>query len=266
MPFGLATETISTITQTIAINPAIQRIGLFGSRALGRHKSGSDIDIVIWDSGLKMKDLLEISLRIDKLELPYKVDIIQFGKVTNPELVDHICRVGVVLFEDGIFRQYGLPPVIHPGSRYLILGSFPSRESLRLNQYYASPSNAFWRVISAVVNERCPEDYNQRLLLLKHHRFALWDVLESCLRQGSGDTAIRHEIPNKLEPFIKSQPALTHLLFNGMNPVKFFAKHSLNEGPLVFVPSFPSTSSRYSRLSEVEKIDRWSVIQYLPRR
>jgi hypoxanthine-DNA glycosylase len=264
MPFGLSIESISKITEAISSHHAVSRITLFGSRAMDHPKPGSDIDIAVSGEGLRLEDFLNFSLQIDLLELPYKVDLIDQKKITDPDLIDHILRVGIILFENGISRQYGLPPIINPNSSLLILGSFPSQNSLDRQQYYATSSNAFWKVLCAVLDEPFSPEYSLRKELLKRHRIALWDVLESCLRPGSGDKAIQFELPNDLSTFFKDYPSLTHLLFNGSNPIKFFTKHGQNEGSLVVVPPLPSTSALYTRLTVKEKIDRWNKIRFIP--
>jgi len=264
MPFGLPIETISRITETIAANSSVNRITLFGSRAKGNPRPGSDIDIAITGAGLLLDDFLNFSLQIDRLELAQKVDLVDHQKINDNDLVEHIRRVGVVLYENGRCRKYGLPPMVDDRSRILILGSFPSETSLDYQQYYANPSNGFWKVIFPVLNEPFTEDYQQRVFVLKKHRIALWDVIESCFREGSKDNAIKEATPNDLKELIKKFPSLRYLLFNGTNPVQFFIKLGLDEGPLVFVPSFPSTSGLNTRLTLREKIDRWGAIRYIP--
>ncbi|MCK9400914.1 MAG: DNA-deoxyinosine glycosylase [Bacteroidales bacterium] len=264
MPFGLSIETITGITATIAANRSVTRVILFGSRAKGNPRPGSDIDIAVTGSGLSLDDYLSFSLQIDRLELAQKVDLVDHLKINDDELIDHIRRVGVVLYENGRFRKYGLPPVIDYNSRILILGTFPSEISLEKQQFYANPANKFWMILCSVINESYTLNYDQRIQLLKKHRIALWDVVESCLREGSGDNEIRFERPNDLETLINQFPSLTHLLFNGTNPVRFFTKLGLDEGPMVLVPSLPSSSGLNTHLTLSEKIDRWAVIHYIP--
>jgi hypoxanthine-DNA glycosylase len=264
MPFGLSTEIISGITTIIAANPLVEKITLYGSRAKGNARPGSDIDISVDGPGLSLDDFLNFALKIDRLELAQKVDLVHVQKVNDGDLIDHINRVGIILYEGGHFRKYGLPPVIDERSRILILGSFPSEVSLLHQQYYANPRNAFWRVILAALDESYSGDYDHRIAVLKKHRIALWDVVESCFREGSADDAIKHARQNDLSSLTKRYPSLTHLLFNGNNPVKLFTSLGMEEGKLVFVPALPSTSGLYTRLTLQEKIDRWKVIKYIP--
>lgn len=264
MPFGLSIDTISQITRKIAENPNVNKIILFGSRAKGNPRQGSDIDLAVWGNSLSLNDLLEMSVKMEKMEIAYKVDIIHFEKTENKDVLEHIRRVGIILYREGKFRKYGLPPLIGEGSRILILGSFPSEKSLSLHQYYANPSNAFWKVLLHALEESVPDDYNKRLGILQRHGIALWDVIESCFREGSSDKGISDALPNDFTHVYARFPSLTHLLFNGTNTLARFSKLRLDEGPLVSVPPLPSTSSLNTHLTLQEKIERWQRINYIP--
>src|SRR5258706_11127229 len=86
----------------------------------------------------------------------------------------------------------GFPPVVDAGIETLILGSFPSVASLGKAQYYGHPQNHFWRLIGAVIAEPLPGmDYDRRLKTLLRHRIGLWDIIGTCDREGSLDSAIR---------------------------------------------------------------------------
>ena len=75
--------------------PHISRALLFGSRAKGTHRQGSDIDIALVGSGLDHRTLLTIQQQLDDLLLPVKIDLIRLDENTKPELAEHIRRVGV---------------------------------------------------------------------------------------------------------------------------------------------------------------------------
>jgi TDG/mug DNA glycosylase family protein len=72
----------------------------------------------------------------------------------------------------------------------LILGSMPSVTSLAEQQYYAHPRNAFWLIIAALFNQGIALDYQRGQQILVEQKIVLWDVLKSCARQGSLDSAI----------------------------------------------------------------------------
>jgi predicted nucleotidyltransferase len=69
---------------------------LYGSRAMGNFRPGSDIDLTVKGQGLDLEMLNKISLALDELLLPYTFDISLFHQIKNQDLIDHIKRVGVV--------------------------------------------------------------------------------------------------------------------------------------------------------------------------
>lgn len=96
--FGLADSVISGINSVFARYPQVGEVRLYGSRAKGNYRSGSDIDLAIMGSGVSDLELLHIASDIDELPLPYKVDLSLFRQIGNPELVEHIERVGKVFY------------------------------------------------------------------------------------------------------------------------------------------------------------------------
>lgn len=92
--YGLRVEIIDKIVETIKKNLKIQKIILFGSRAKNSYKKGSDIDISIVSEDLSLKELNHIKVMLDDLMLPYKIDLIDFSRITNDDLKEHINRVG----------------------------------------------------------------------------------------------------------------------------------------------------------------------------
>ncbi len=95
---GLPEVAIEKILGILTGYPAIERVILYGSRAKGNWRRGSDIDLCIDGADLSLRDLDEIDARIDDLLLPWKVDITVLQQIDNPDLVEHIERVGVRLY------------------------------------------------------------------------------------------------------------------------------------------------------------------------
>jgi predicted nucleotidyltransferase len=93
--FGLPQQTRAKILSVLAVYPEIQKIILYGSRAKGNFKPGSDIDLTLVAPSMNLSGLLKIESQIDDLLLPYKVDLSLFHQIENPELIEHINRVGV---------------------------------------------------------------------------------------------------------------------------------------------------------------------------
>jgi nucleotidyltransferase substrate binding protein (TIGR01987 family) len=100
--FGIESPMFERIVDVLRGNPMIEEAVLYGSRAKGVHKSGSDIDMVLKGEKLTLQDLNKISLVLDDLLLPYTFDLSLFHHIDNEELLAHIERVG-----KSIFRRQG---------------------------------------------------------------------------------------------------------------------------------------------------------------
>ena len=98
MKFGLPTSTIEKINQVFAHYSCIDKVLIYGSRAKGNYKMGSDIDLTLIGDGISHNLLLEIHCKLDALPIPYTVDLSLFSHICNPELMDHIKRVGVAFY------------------------------------------------------------------------------------------------------------------------------------------------------------------------
>lgn len=98
--FGLTPEATEWILKCIRMFPEIEEVILFGSRAMGSYKRGSDIDFALKgnfsdpDYPERLRILLE-----EGLYLPYFYDIIDYNKITDPNLKEHIDNVGKVFYE-----------------------------------------------------------------------------------------------------------------------------------------------------------------------
>jgi predicted nucleotidyltransferase len=102
MQYGLSDRALNTITAILAKYPGIQSVVLYGSRAKGNYKIGSDIDITLrTGDSFSHADLLRLMNDFDDSDLPYLVDISLFDAIGNADLKDHIRRVGKVLYEKG---------------------------------------------------------------------------------------------------------------------------------------------------------------------
>ncbi|VGO18504.1 nucleotidyltransferase domain-containing protein [Pontiella sulfatireligans] len=99
MPYGLEEETIVEILGIIAKNPKIEEAVLYGSRAKGTYRNGSDIDLTLKGEGLTASDAWGMLSELDDTSLPYSFDVSVFGEISNPDLVTHINRVGVVFYK-----------------------------------------------------------------------------------------------------------------------------------------------------------------------
>lgn len=157
----------------------------------------------------------------------------------------------------------GLAPLAGPNVRVLVLGSMPGAVSLTQQQYYAHPRNAFWPLMAQLLGFSASLPYDQRVKALYSAGVALWDVIASCQRQGSLDSAIRNEQLNDFDSFFARQPDLRLIAFNGTKAWHSFKRNVL---PLGILPAdiellcLPSTSPAHASLSIEEKWLQWQKL------
>jgi predicted nucleotidyltransferase len=98
--FGLTETTIQKINGIFTRYPQVEKTVLYGSRAKGNFKNGSDIDLTLFgDKNLTSDVLYHIKSDMDDLPIPYKVDLSIFRHMSDPDVIDHIRRIGVVFYE-----------------------------------------------------------------------------------------------------------------------------------------------------------------------
>jgi len=133
--------------------------------------------------------------------------------------------------------------------------------SLLARQYYAHPRNTFWRIMEEVVGLRAGESYEERIRLLSAHGIALWDVLHSCNREGSLDTAIRSGSVsvNDFVAFFRQHPQVDSVLFNGAAAERYYNRHVLPKLGTTIVNHLrmPSTSPAHASMSFEQKVAAW---------
>lgn len=96
---GLSASTQEGLCHLFQRYPQIKKVVLYGSRAKGNYKPGSDIDLTVFSDTMTLSELLELENAIDDLNLPYKVDLSLFHHIDNSSMEDHIIRVGVLFYE-----------------------------------------------------------------------------------------------------------------------------------------------------------------------
>ncbi len=99
MRFGLSETTSATIRRIFEHYPIVEKAVIYGSRAKGNYKNGSDIDLTLFGDNLDSQTLSAIAWELDDSFIPYTVDLSLYEKIENPALRDHIDRVGVVFYE-----------------------------------------------------------------------------------------------------------------------------------------------------------------------
>ena len=163
-------------------------------------------------------------------------------------------------------RLHGLPPIVGPDTRLLILGSFPGVASLQRQQYYAQPHNAFWKIMGRLFGAGPELPYAERAQRLARNGIALWDVCAAAQRPGSRDAAIVHSsvVPNDLAAFIESHPGVGLICFNGGKAADLYRRLVLpglpaNVRPLHYA-TLPSTSPAHAAMPFEEKLTRWVAV------
>ena len=98
---GLSAATLEQICATLARFPQVEKGVVYGSRAKGNFKPGSDIDLTLRGEGLTLSLLGDIDMALDDLLLPYEIDLSIYDQLGHAELVAHIDRVGRVIYRRG---------------------------------------------------------------------------------------------------------------------------------------------------------------------
>ena len=99
MPYGLKNETVTEIKQILARHEEVEEAVLYGSRAMGNYRPGSDIDLTFKGEKLNLQLLNRISLELDDLLLPYTFDLSIYHHITNLDLIEHIERVQKIFYK-----------------------------------------------------------------------------------------------------------------------------------------------------------------------
>lgn len=98
MKYGIKEEQWDMLCNIFANNPKIEKVILYGSRAKGTYKPFSDVDITLVGNDLSTTDLADTMNAIDDLLLPYMFDVSLYHKLKSPELLDHISRRGIAVY------------------------------------------------------------------------------------------------------------------------------------------------------------------------
>ena len=151
----------------------------------------------------------------------------------------------------------GLPPIAGADARLFVLGSLPGDASLSARQYYAHPTNQFWRLLGGAIGEPLHQmPYEQRLESLASRRIGLWDVIASAARRGSLDQAIRLAQHNQIEHLLGDFPDVRAIAFNGATAAAAGRK-LIGTPPGVTLIDLPSSSAANTR-PFAEKAAAWA--------
>lgn len=158
-------------------------------------------------------------------------------------------------------RSSSFAPLARPGSRVLILGTLPGAESLRRQQYYANPHNAFWRIMGALFAAGPDLPYDERLEKLASAGVALWDVCASATRPGSLDANITEVAPQDFAGFLAAHPSIALICFNGQSAARLFGRLVApglpEEMRRIDTHILPSTSPAHAGMRFEQKLALW---------
>ena len=100
MKYGLSQSTIQKICAVLSRYPQVEKAILYGSRAKGTYKNGSDIDLTLRGGAeLSLNVIYKILHDLDELLLPYTIDLSIFDDIGDPDVIEHIQRVGITFYD-----------------------------------------------------------------------------------------------------------------------------------------------------------------------
>ncbi|MCH7323715.1 DNA-deoxyinosine glycosylase [Solibacillus sp. MA9] len=157
-----------------------------------------------------------------------------------------------------------LSPIVDENTRILVVGSMPGKQSLDKQQYYGNARNHFWPIIGELFQVEIPDNYEERIALLRSNKIGLWDSIASCERKGSLDATIKNETPNDFAKLFEQYPQVQLVLFNGSKSLDVFKKHvGLQVLENRAYKKMPSTSPIPGKniKSFNEKVAMWQVMK-----
>lgn len=163
-------------------------------------------------------------------------------------------------------RIQGFAPLSAPSARVLVLGSMPSAASLAAGEYYGHPRNAFWPIMGELFGAGPELDYEARARRLTRAGVAVWDVIRSCRREGSGDADVERgsEQANDFEIFFASHPRIATVFLNGGLAEIAWRRHVLPrlDAELRALPQvrLPSTSPAHASRTLAQKLAAWRPV------
>ena len=102
--YGLTERDMQTLHSILKKYDEIAEVKLFGSRAKGNYKQGSDIDLAVMNEEISSEVISDLASEFEESSLPYTVDLINYPTLRHPAFIEHINRVGVVFYER--YKEY----------------------------------------------------------------------------------------------------------------------------------------------------------------
>lgn len=131
----------------------------------------------------------------------------------------------------------------------------PSVVSLQRQEYYGFAHNRFWNIMGTYFQTSF-EDYESKKQCMEKHGVAIWDVIATCEREGSLDSAIRNVVVNDVISFLDQHPSIECILCNGKKSFELFERHFKTQ-IAVPVVCLPSTSNANRTIKEEVLFATW---------
>ena len=175
------------------------------------------------------------------------------SSATGSTYTDAACDIRVMATQ----LLHGFAPIIDEGAHTLVLGNMPSVMSLASQQYYGNPRNAFWRITGEIFGFAADDPYDERTAALHANGIAVWDVLKSCRRPGSLDSAVEPDsmVANEFGKLFDRHPDIARILFNGAAAEKNFNR-LVRTAPDLHYRRLPSTSPAQT-MRYADKLAAW---------
>lgn len=152
-----------------------------------------------------------------------------------------------------------IPPLVNNASKILILGSFPSVQSMEKGFYYMNLQNRFYKVLDAIFGEKMFEgNVNYKKEKLLSLGIGLYDSIEACSIDGSNDASIKDVTPANIEKIVNDSK-ITHIFLNGKKSYDIFIKY--HSSLQYMATCLPSTSPANAKFSLEKLIDEWKIIK-----
>ncbi|HED38187.1 MAG TPA: nucleotidyltransferase domain-containing protein [Ignavibacteria bacterium] len=100
--FGISDKSYALMVESLQQFPEIEKVYIFGSRAMGNYKKGSDIDLAIVGENIDFETTSRLHGKLNEaLPIPYFVDVVDFNTIENQALKKHILTEGKIIYEKG---------------------------------------------------------------------------------------------------------------------------------------------------------------------
>lgn len=143
--------------------------------------------------------------------------------------------------------KLGFDPVFNKESKLLILGSFPSVKSRKVEFYYGNKQNRFWNTVCSFFGEEAPATTEGKKEFLFRRQIALWDIVTECEIVGSQDSTIKNFKVANVEKLLQNSK-ISFIILNGGTAYNIFVKNFAHVAvPYVKLPSTSPASTKFSK-------------------